>query len=171
LHRRGADAACPVRIRRGVSSSEASAKKCVTLLVLLSFVFRGLRRKLLCTVCHLISRGLNPHREIPRPGRHVIPMAEAMITCIVFRGPEGPRFHRNRESPRLRIQLSKNDKALVERAGTHGASDRSPRLDWPSTLGALSLGRKTAPTDANSFSDRCLLWEIRMPVGNRVHGS
>src|SRR5271168_460407 len=103
-----------------------------------------------------------------------------MITWGVFRGPEGPRFHRNRKGrmcraygardstilfPRmpgggtfcraygasmdesrfsrgpLRLTLSpepritgtaysvvKEHRALVERAGAHGASDRSPRL-------------------------------------------
>jgi hypothetical protein len=40
-----------------------------------------------------------------------------------------------------------------------------------STLGALSSGPETAPTDANLFWDRCLLWKVRMPVGDRARGS
>jgi hypothetical protein len=71
----------------------------------------------------------------------------------------------------LAYSVFREHAALVERAGTHRASDRSPRLarqdDRRTTLGALSSGPKTAPTDANVFWDRCLLWKLRMPVGNR----
>jgi hypothetical protein len=39
----------------GVLNSEAVTKKCVTLWVLLSFVFRELREKLLGMVCHFVG--------------------------------------------------------------------------------------------------------------------
>ncbi len=69
--------------------------------------------------------------------------------------------------PPKTIQLSKSGKALVKRAGAPGASDRSPRLHLPWTLGALSLGRNKAPTHVNLFWDCCLLWKLRMPVRAR----
>ena len=47
--------------------------------------------------------------------------------------------------PRKAIQLSKSNTALVERAGAHGASDRSPRLDSPSSTGSPVSGAKNCP--------------------------
>ena len=73
----------------GVPISEAVTKKCVTLWVALSFIFKELRRKLLCTVCHFFWGFVSG-------GATRSPMAKAMIIGGVFRRPEGPRFHRNR---------------------------------------------------------------------------
>jgi hypothetical protein len=45
-------------------------------------------------------------------------------------------------------------------------SSREPgRTERPTT------GRESAPTHANLFWDRCLLWKLRMPVGNRARES